>query len=77
MLPPDEINRLATSVEQFFPEEPEKAFQQFVGWGKGHILATIAFNLAWDYLYHKQLKANPLALTRPMNPRDFTMPSSN
>ena len=77
MLPYEDIDKLVTAVEQFFPKEPEKAFQEFVGWGKGNILAAVAFNIAWDYLYNKHLQANPMHMTRPMSPRDFTMPSLN
>ena len=77
MLPPEDISKLAVSVEQFFPKEPEKAFEEFVNWGKGQILATIAFNLAWEYLYNKHMKAHPLFMTRPLSLNDCTKPSLN
>ena len=80
MLPFDmrqNLDELATPVEQFFPTEPEKAFREFVGWGKGNIIARIAFNIAWEHLTFKYAQENPLLSSRPMRPTDLTEPSMN
>jgi len=81
MMLPSDINQnlveLVTPVERFFPKEPERAFEEFMGWGKGNIIASIAFNIAWEYLSLRHAQANPLQATRPMQPTDFTFPSMN
>ena len=71
------LDELATSVERFFPKEPEKAFEEFMGWGKGNIIASIAFNIAWEHLTFRYAQENPLLITRPMQPTDLTEPSMN
>ena len=80
MFPSDELQNiaeLATSIEQYFPMEPEKAFNEFVGWGKGNIIASIAFNIAWEYLSIQRMRNNPITMTRPIRSSDFTQPSLN
>tara|TARA_Y100000310_G_C20581264_1_gene763110 strand:+ start:1012 stop:1284 length:273 start_codon:yes stop_codon:yes gene_type:complete len=71
------LDELATSIERFFPKEPERAFEEFVGWGKGNIVASIAFNIAWEYLSLRHARENPLHATRPIQPTDITPPSMN
>jgi len=71
------LDELATSIERFFPKEPERAFEEFVGWGKGNIVASIAFNIAWGYLSFRHARENPMLSTRPIRPSDITPPSMN
>jgi len=71
------LDELVTPVERFFPKEPERAFEEFVSWGKGNIVASIAFNLAWEYLTLRQAQANPLSGTRLMRPTDLTVSCMN
>jgi len=66
------LDELATSVEKFFPKEPEKAFEEFIGWGKGNIIASIAFYITWEHLSLKQVKENPLLASRPMRASDLS-----
>jgi|TARA_R110000824_G_scaffold250617_1_gene439362 hypothetical protein len=73
----DSLDELATSVEKFYPMEPKKAFEEFLGWGKGDIIASIAFNLAWDYLAFLYVQKNPIASTRLTRPTDLVKPSMN
>tara|TARA_Y100000310_G_scaffold263420_1_gene273629 strand:+ start:386 stop:628 length:243 start_codon:yes stop_codon:yes gene_type:complete len=80
MFPSDELQNiaeLATSVEQYFPTEPEKALEEFISWGKGSIIATIAFNIVWEYLSMQRMRDNPMSVTRPIRFSDFNKPSLN
>ena len=80
MLPFDmrqNLDELATSVERFYPEEPERAFEEFLGWGKGNIVASIAFNIAWEHLTFLYAEKNLMLSTRPIKFSDLTKPSLN
>jgi len=80
MLPFDirqNLDELATSVERFYPKEPERAFEEFMGWGKGNIIASIAFSIAWEHLTFLYAEKNPIASTRPLRPSDLTPLSMN